>query len=109
MNHDSEPVTKKELDEVLDKKFNQWTHDEIVPVVGAMFEKHREETKKDIKESENRIVASNDKLAGDIKKDHEEFMATIMSSEQAKEKHREYDSKLDNHDRRIKALEANPA
>ncbi|OGG86884.1 hypothetical protein A3B87_01285 [Candidatus Kuenenbacteria bacterium RIFCSPHIGHO2_02_FULL_39_13] len=112
MNNNNQPVTKKELDEILDHKLHQWTKKEIVPTVESMFDKFGEkidkkfeEINKNIKTSENRIVNSNDKLAGEIKKAHEEMMATVMSSKQANEKYQQYDKTLKNYGERLKILE----
>ena len=83
MNNNNQPVTKKELDEILDHKLHQWTKKEIVPTVESMFDKFGEKmtrefdkinsefdktnsefdkTNSNIKASENRIINSNDKL-----------------------------------------------
>ena len=126
MNNNNQPVTKKELDEILDHKLHQWTKKEIVPTVESMFDKFGEKMTKEfdkinsefdkinsefdkinsnIKASENRIINSNDKLAGEIKKDREEIMATVMSSKQANEKYQQYDKTLKNYGERLKILE----
>lgn len=106
MNNNNQPVTKKELDEILEHKLHQWTKKEIVPTVESMFDKFGEKIKKEVTDAKNEIIKSNDKLAGEIKKDREEFMATVMLSKQADEKFQEHDKILKNHAGRLKVLDA---
>jgi len=54
-------------------------------------------------------MASNDKLAGEIKKDREEVMAKLMSTEQSNIKFKDIDETLKKHTSRLTALETQPA
>jgi len=129
-NTKDQPITKEDLNQILDHKLNQWTQNSIAPAVELMFDKleHKlggkfenmenrfenmeKEIKKnraDIKISQDKILTSNDKLASEIKKDREEFMATVINSKHAAEKFSSHDKTLANHESRLKTLESQPA
>lgn len=121
--NNNQPVTKQELENTLDK----WTHEQVVPVVEGMFKRHGEDIKKEIKinitefkteirearqeitkskddiaKSKNEILDSNDKLIAELKKKNEEEAAHSLS-------HRQIKDSLDEHDKRLKAIEPQPA
>ena len=105
MDDNNHPVTKKELKQAL----NDWTCTEIAPVVESIFEKHKGDIVDEVRKIKDEIVKSNDNLVGEIKKDREESMATVMSSKTANEKYKEYDELFKKHNLRIHALELQPA
>ena len=112
MDNNNHPVTKKELNQAL----NDWTYTEIAPVVESMFEKFGEkmdnkfeEINNNIKASENRILNSNDNLAGVIKKDHEELAAEFMTAKRAEEKLEKFGNTLAEHGNFLSTLGFQPA
>ena len=115
MHSNDQPITKKDLIDVINQNIMP-AMDKIVDDIKLDINDLKNDlgngiskTKNEMTAIKDEILTSNDKLISEIKKDREEFMATVINSKHAAEKFSSHDKTLANHESRLKTLESQPA